>query len=353
VFTFDVSTSEGDADLTESFDVTVTLVDPCVNPTVTLPESQTVEYTLTDLAKIFTLTPQASVQPSICQIDSETTTPVDSGIQDNVVYDKDAETITITQITDTLIPSDPNNDGSTSAEVTITTTYTTTDYNGNTVTTEVTHTVIVKNPCLDPLYVSIQAPSDFELQDYIIDSGSKNLNVHGLFTVVTQPVTGHNLCGNLSLTPKYDGASLPSADTLTQVTYESAASQFAIISTNGDLIGGSKPYSVIAKFQNYDPSVFTGVSTAEANGIINFIDPCLQPFDLTPRVTPNPASDNFSGNSITVQVLEFQVSPARCEVIYSCSEIRRQDGSTSNIDCSDITFDGTFDDAGNDGQLVI
>ena len=39
VFTFDVTTSEGDADLTESFDVTVTLVDPCENPTVTVPNS--------------------------------------------------------------------------------------------------------------------------------------------------------------------------------------------------------------------------------------------------------------------------------------------------------------------------
>ena len=39
VFTFDVTTSEGDTDLTQSFDVTVTLVDPCVSPTFTVPNS--------------------------------------------------------------------------------------------------------------------------------------------------------------------------------------------------------------------------------------------------------------------------------------------------------------------------
>ena len=79
--TYDVSADEGNADLTESFDVVVTLEDPCINPTVTLPNSQTVEYTITDLAETITLLPQASVQPSnLCQIDSETTTSADSGI---------------------------------------------------------------------------------------------------------------------------------------------------------------------------------------------------------------------------------------------------------------------------------
>ena len=38
-FTFDVSADEGNADLTESFDVVVILEDPCINPTVTLPNS--------------------------------------------------------------------------------------------------------------------------------------------------------------------------------------------------------------------------------------------------------------------------------------------------------------------------
>ena len=221
-FTYDVTTSEGDADLTESFDVVVTLIDPCANLIVTIPDSQTVEYTITDLAKTLILDSQASVQRSdVCQLDSDTTTSTDSGLEDNVVYDDENQTITIVQITDTLAPSNPNNDGSTSAVATITTTYTTTDYNGNTSTTEVTHTVIIKNPCVDPDFVTIQAPNDFLLQEYIIDSGLKDLNAHDMFTVETYPVISHSLCGPITLTPKYDGALLPSSDPLTIVTYNS------------------------------------------------------------------------------------------------------------------------------------
>jgi hypothetical protein len=127
-----------------------------------VPDSQTLTYTITDTAKTITLSPQASVSPSeVCQIDSETTTPVESGIQDKVVHDKVAQTITINQIKDTLAPSNPNNDGSMSAEVTITTTYIVTDYAGNTVTEPVTHTVIIKNPCIDPSFVYIEKLANF------------------------------------------------------------------------------------------------------------------------------------------------------------------------------------------------
>ena len=168
-----------------------------------------------------------------------------------------------------------------------------------------THTVIIKNPCVDPEFVTIVAPDNFEPQDYIIDSVLASLDAHGLFTVETNKVIGHNLCGDITLTPSYDGALLPSADPLTQVGYSSTDLQFSIISTNGDLIGSTKPYSVTASFQLYSPSEFAGVSTATASGIINFIDPCLKPFSLTPRVTSNPASDKFSGSAITIQVLEF------------------------------------------------
>ena len=132
--------------------------------------------------------------------------------------------------------------------MTITTTYTTTDYNGNTSTSTVTHTVIIKNPCVNPEFVTIVAPENFDPQDYIIDSGSKSLDAHGVFTVETTPLIGHSLCGEITLTPKYDGALLPSSDPLTQVGYSSADRQFVIISTNEDLIGSSKPYSVTATF---------------------------------------------------------------------------------------------------------
>ena len=197
----------------------------------------------------------------------------------------------------------------------------------------------------------IVAPFALATQEYIIDSGLKSLDVHGLFTIETEPIE-HNLCGDILLTPQYDGSDLPPTDSLTQVIYSSADRQFSITSTNGDLIGNDKSYSVNAQLLNYDPSTYTGVSIAKASGIINFINPCLVPFGLTAEATSSPASNNFSSDVI-IQLTEFQVSPARCQVTYTCTDITRKDGTTSNIDCSDTTFEGVFDNTGKDGQLEI
>ena len=71
--------------------------------------------------------------------------------------------------------------------------------------------------------------------------------------------------------------------------------QFTVSSTNSELISSSRSYSVLATFKFFDSEV-----QAEENGVINFVDPCVVPFDFSPVVTPNPESDNFSGNAITV-----------------------------------------------------
>jgi hypothetical protein len=75
-----------------------------------------------------------------------------------------------------------------SAEVIITTIYTISDYAGNAVTVPVTHTVTIKNPCIDPEFVEIAPITDFEDYDYIIDSGFDVFDAHASFIVVTNPV---------------------------------------------------------------------------------------------------------------------------------------------------------------------
>ena len=71
--------------------------------------------------------------------------------------------------------------------------------------------------------------------------------------------------------------------------------------------------------------------------MIQFIDPCLSPFDLKSKQTANPAADNFSGNPIIVQLTEFTVQPSTCQVTYSCTDISRVDGTLSELTCGDIT----------------
>jgi hypothetical protein len=56
------------------------------------------------------------------------------------------------------------------------------------VTEPVTHTVTIKNPCIDPEFVEIAPITDFEDYDYIIDSGFDVFDAHASFIVVTNPV---------------------------------------------------------------------------------------------------------------------------------------------------------------------
>ena len=47
--------------------------------------------------------------------------------------------------------------------------------------------------------------------------------------------------------------------------------------SDGDLIGLEKPYSVTASFTTYPIDTYPTVSTAVASNFIEFVDPCLNP----------------------------------------------------------------------------
>ena len=50
----------------ESEIFTATIIDPCVNPTITAPEDQTVEYYIGDGAAKFNFVPPFTVSPDFC-----------------------------------------------------------------------------------------------------------------------------------------------------------------------------------------------------------------------------------------------------------------------------------------------
>lgn len=66
----------------------------------------------------------------------------------------------------------------------------------------------VKNPCFDPLYVSI-TPGNLPAGKYTLFDGSlsspKNVVKSGSYTVVTSPIA-HTLCGSVTYTATFDGA---------------------------------------------------------------------------------------------------------------------------------------------------
>ena len=174
------------------------LEDPCKNASIIAPSTTTQTYVITDPDGSYTLLPKFSVTPAFCP--SEITATYDESVID---FDPDTQKITIPSITDTLTPSNPNNDGSLIHRYPVVTTITVTEADGTMKTKTVTTTVIIKNPCLDPEHVTIEA-AKFDDLDYTVDSGAKTYGAHAIFLVKTEPIT-HNLCGNLVYEPRYNG----------------------------------------------------------------------------------------------------------------------------------------------------
>ena len=242
----------------------------------------------------------------------------------------------MTQISDTLAPSDPDSDGSTSAQVTITTTYTTTDYNGNVRPHEVTHTVVVKNPCVDPSFVWLVAPA-LPPVTYIVDFGPFSWGPHLDFQIETSPVLNHDLCGEVTLVAKYDGSptSLSPA-----VDYDSATKEFTVNTSDRTLVDQEKPYSLHAELTSWPKNQHSTASTATATNKISYISPCRKPFAFTAVNQDNAQPDGYSGQPIDWQFKPFTVAPDWCPVTYTCTDVKRVDGAPLvKLACSDIAFD--------------
>ena len=166
---------------------------------------------------------------------------------------------------------------------------------------------------------------------------------------MTTPLVGHDLCGAFSFVAKYDSVVVDNDP----LAYNEATREFTASSTDGTLIGlTDKPYSVEVEFQNYPLSTYSTVATNSAASTIDFISPCIDYFTFSSNTQVDPASDNFSGSTMTFTLTEFNMSPARCEVTYECTSVVRVDGATSSIACSDLTFDGIIDGQGSDGVLT-
>ena len=234
------------------------------------------------------MSPNFTVDPSWCASSSATTVPADSDITGDVTYDADGSTgptLTIGPITDRLTPSNPGNDGSTEKTISVTTTFKTCDYDGVCKDTDVVTPVTIKNPCIDPAYVTITAPALFDNEDYTLYDGPEVFGAHGDFVIVTEPVSDHGLCGSLTLTAYYqpiaDGDYVTLVADDHPVTYSSTDKVFTAESENLDLIGMTKYVKVIAQFSDYPSSTYSTADTAEQIGAILFKDPCISLVTIT------------------------------------------------------------------------
>ena len=95
--------------------------------------------------------------------------------------------------------------------------------------------------------MNIVGPTVLADEVYIIDGESKPLTVHGSFSVETTPLVGHSLCGSLTIEPKFNSLAL----TGDPLTYDESNRKFTVYSTQSDLIGETKTYSLHVSFSSY------------------------------------------------------------------------------------------------------
>ena len=144
------------------------LEDPCKNPVIQVPDVTTLTYVITDNEVKYTLEPKYSVTPDFCPF--EITVNV-NGI--DVTFDPDTQEIVVELILDDLTPSNPNDDGSTEHTYDIETTIEVTAEDGSTTTDGTTIPVVVRNPCIDPNYITLELPESLADLAYVINSGER------------------------------------------------------------------------------------------------------------------------------------------------------------------------------------
>ena len=347
-FVYEATTYEGVAGVSSQLTFEVELIDPCLDPEITFEQPDDQSVTLTDTQKTYPLSPQITVVPDFCTV-TITSSTESAELDKHLVWDENTQTYTLAQVTDlNLLTSDKLGQ---TFPVTLTVSVSSPFSTDPPTVDEKTWDLEVKNPCLDTDFVSISSPGLEEL-DYIVLSGLKDdYPAHADFIVTTSPLVGHSLCGDLRYEARYKGTPVPTTNGAPGgevLAYDPTTKQFKVETDDETLIETNEPYSLYVRFDEYDTSNpdYATASEIEAEDIIDFNNPCLDPFDFSATVQSVPSTTNYlPGSSVEWEVTKFNIQPDLCKVNYTCTSVTYLgdvvvDGEPVN--CDDLTFDGIF-----------
>ena len=169
---------------------------------------------------------------------------------------------------------------------------------------------------------------------------------------MTVPVT-HNLCGGITVVAKYDGQPIGLPDNNDPMQYNAANNQFSALSSNQALQGQTKPYSLEATLTNWPPTdpLYPNSFKRVSSNFIEFDNPCDDPFSFAATAQDN-IVDNFSGVEQFWELNPFTIDPPRCLIDYVCESVERVDGTTSEINCARLNFDGHFNSQPSTDGLI-
>jgi hypothetical protein len=201
------------------------LVDPCDPPiSITATGWEPQEYTLTADSKSYSH-PEVVIDPDFCPYKVEYTIQ-NLPNEETAITQPDSDEGTFVILYQTgLYPLDKEQQ--VDAVFTSESVY---GENNTPVTEEASFKLSFNSPCVDPDFVSIKGITLPNL-DYAIDQGSQTYDPHDLFAVSTVPID-HNFCGDLTVTPTYEGAPLEGGEPL---TYDPATKSFTFESDEQSL----------------------------------------------------------------------------------------------------------------------
>ena len=197
----------------------------------------------------------------------------------------------------------------------------------------------VKNPCIDPAYVTIET-KPLVAQNYILydpDPPATGAQwTHDAFVLNTVPVA-HSLCGGFTYEATFMGAAVGLVTA--PMSFDTATRTYTFYSEDYGLIG-IQPYTLEAHLTDYP--VTATVAQAEAS-TITIIDPCLAPDSVVAPAQMTVPAYLYTGAAPLVDftMAAFDIFPPTCIPVYSCQL------STGAVDICSITealTTGTFDD---------
>ena len=271
-YTYDYSV---DVDtITGQFEIEITFADPCDTPTITKPAVGTLDYTISDVATKLELSPEYSVDPSWCPFEVaivKTGTVIDT----QLTLDATKQEIAIAQISDKVTPA-----GSSFINYSVKTTIITKSYDQTESTTnEVTHIVVVRNPCINTAYLSLNLPATLPSVQYTVETDDKVFDpIAASWDSLITSTFDDLLCGAITCVNKFNNAANDDA----VMSWDQTSLTWTANSDNRVLItGGTKSYSLTCELEDYDVATYPSATTSTSVGTITFVDPCKEEYTLT------------------------------------------------------------------------
>ena len=132
----------------------------------------------------------------------------------------------------------------------------------------------IKNPCIDPAYVTIFELLDLPSQAYILQDMKPDglIWTHIPFTLSPDPIAT-SLCGPLTYTATFNGFEINESSV--PLRYDSTMNQFGIFSNDFNMLG-DHVYTLKASLEQYPD-----IESTEVSGLIQIQDPCPNPQSVT------------------------------------------------------------------------